>query len=158
MEQEPFLHIDKESSGCSGMVPLSWSITFDKHREVNLFAASFQTPILRERAKCRRIRYFPVSSFLSIPITRGRPASSTIPILISWRSTIAVWAGSAGIFNNGTSVYLGPGDLALHSMECCADSAMTFPLGYCERYFHIHGSGRTEKAFSSDLPGDIPGH
>ncbi|HIR13600.1 MAG TPA: helix-turn-helix transcriptional regulator [Candidatus Choladousia intestinavium] len=35
-------------------------------------------------------------------------------------------------FNNGTSVYLGPGDLSLHSMECCADSVMMFPLGYCE--------------------------
>ena len=32
----------------------------------------------------------------------------------------------------GISVYLGPGDLSLHSMECCADSAMMFPLGYCE--------------------------
>lgn len=35
-------------------------------------------------------------------------------------------------FSNGTSAYLGIGDLSLHSMECCADSAMIFPLGYCE--------------------------
>ena len=35
-------------------------------------------------------------------------------------------------FKSGTSVYLGAGDLSLHSMDCCADSVMLFPLGYCE--------------------------
>ncbi|WP_077610203.1 helix-turn-helix domain-containing protein [Clostridium sp. Marseille-P2415] len=33
---------------------------------------------------------------------------------------------------SGISVYLGTGDLALHSMDCCADSDMTLPLGYYE--------------------------
>ena len=33
---------------------------------------------------------------------------------------------------NGTSGYLGVGDLALQSMAVCADSAMQFPLGYYE--------------------------
>lgn len=33
---------------------------------------------------------------------------------------------------NHTSVYLGAGDLSLHSMDCCADSEMFFPLGYSE--------------------------
>lgn len=32
----------------------------------------------------------------------------------------------------GTSVYLGAGDMTAHSMACCADSAMMFPLGYSE--------------------------
>lgn len=32
----------------------------------------------------------------------------------------------------GTAVYLGEGDLTAHSAECCADSAMMFPLGYAE--------------------------
>ncbi|HIU76861.1 MAG TPA: helix-turn-helix transcriptional regulator [Candidatus Pelethocola excrementipullorum] len=32
----------------------------------------------------------------------------------------------------GTSVYLGTGDISLHSMDRCADSVMMFPLGYCE--------------------------
>ena len=31
---------------------------------------------------------------------------------------------------NGTCVYLGAGDLAVHSMDCCGDSVMMFPLGY----------------------------
>ena len=30
----------------------------------------------------------------------------------------------------GTAVYLGVGDVTAHSMACCADSAMMFPLGY----------------------------
>ena len=32
----------------------------------------------------------------------------------------------------GTAVYLGAGDLTAHSMACCADSTMMFPLGYSE--------------------------
>lgn len=32
----------------------------------------------------------------------------------------------------GTAVYLGAGDLTAHSMTCCADSTMMFPLGYSE--------------------------
>ncbi len=31
---------------------------------------------------------------------------------------------------NGTAVYLGAGDMTVHSTACCADSAMMFPLGY----------------------------
>ena len=33
---------------------------------------------------------------------------------------------------DGTAVYLGKGDVTAHSMACCADSAMMFPLGYSE--------------------------
>ena len=32
----------------------------------------------------------------------------------------------------GTAVYLGAGDVTAHSMACCADSSMMFPLGYSE--------------------------
>ena len=32
----------------------------------------------------------------------------------------------------GTAVYLGAGDVTVHSMACCADSAMMFPLTYSE--------------------------
>ena len=32
----------------------------------------------------------------------------------------------------GTAVYLGAGDVTVHSMTCCADSAMMFPLGFSE--------------------------
>ena len=32
----------------------------------------------------------------------------------------------------GTAIYLGTGDITAHSMACCADSAMMFPLGYSE--------------------------
>ena len=30
------------------------------------------------------------------------------------------------------TLYLGPGDLALHTMDCCAHSVLGFPLGYYE--------------------------
>ena len=33
---------------------------------------------------------------------------------------------------DGMSVYLGPGDLDIHTMDCCAVSAMSLPLGYYE--------------------------
>ena len=41
-------------------------------------------------------------------------------------------------FHSGTSVYLGSGDLSLQSTDCCADSVMAFPLGYCDgnQYFY----------------------
>ncbi|MGI5933853.1 MAG: helix-turn-helix domain-containing protein [Lawsonibacter sp.] len=32
----------------------------------------------------------------------------------------------------GTSVYLGPGDLDVHTMDCCAVSTINLPLGYYE--------------------------
>lgn len=33
---------------------------------------------------------------------------------------------------DGIAIYLGAGDLTAHSMACCADSDMMFPLGYAE--------------------------
>ena len=38
----------------------------------------------------------------------------------------------AGPSSHHTAVYLGAGDVTAHSMACCADSAMMFPLGYSE--------------------------
>ena len=33
---------------------------------------------------------------------------------------------------NGATVFLGAGDLCIHTMECCADSEIVLPLGYYE--------------------------
>lgn len=33
---------------------------------------------------------------------------------------------------DGMAIYLGAGDLTVQAMDCCADSAMTFPLGFAE--------------------------
>lgn len=41
-------------------------------------------------------------------------------------------AGRMGWNMRGAAVYLGPGDLCLHSLGCCADSEMTLPLGWYE--------------------------
>ena len=34
--------------------------------------------------------------------------------------------------HDGLNIYLGPGDLSLHMMDACAESAMSLPLGYYE--------------------------
>ena len=34
----------------------------------------------------------------------------------------------------GLTLYLGPGDLSLHPMDCCAHSTLRFPLGYYEGF------------------------
>ena len=34
------------------------------------------------------------------------------------------------MMQDGSAIYLGPGDLALHMMDCCAISSITLPLGY----------------------------
>lgn len=42
-------------------------------------------------------------------------------------------AGRVGWNMKGdTAVYLGAGDLVIHSMDCCADSSMALPVGYYE--------------------------
>lgn len=48
----------------------------------------------------------------------------------------------------GTAVYLGAGDLSLHSADCCADSAMMLPLGY--------STGLTLAVDLAVLGGDCP--
>lgn len=34
----------------------------------------------------------------------------------------------------GLTLYLGPGDLSLHPMDCCAHSTLRFPLNYYEGF------------------------
>lgn len=41
-------------------------------------------------------------------------------------------SGRIGWNMKDNSVYLGSGDIVLHTMTCCAESEMTFPLGYYE--------------------------
>lgn len=54
-------------------------------------------------------------------------ASDTILELFYCRRGRVGWNMRGGI-----SVYLGEGDLSVHSAGCCADSCMMFPLGYAE--------------------------
>ena len=46
---------------------------------------------------------------------------------------------------DGMSVYLGPGDLELHTMDRCAVSAITLPLGYYEGITLTLDAGRLER-------------
>lgn len=57
----------------------------------------------------------------------------------------------------GTAVYLGAGDLTAHSMTCCADSTMMFPLS-CPEILSSAGvqADRLQQRFCSGQPSAIP--
>lgn len=130
MEQEPFLHIERNLQD----VPKGTLIVehhFDKQREQNLFTESFHT-FTTGKGKMIAYQVFPGVQ-LSLNYYHAEQAGfrhdshDHILEINHCRHGRIGWD-----FHNGTSVYLGSGDLALHSMECCADSAMMFPLGYSE--------------------------
>ena len=67
------------------------------------------------------------TAFLSAEATFHHAASPAIVELFYCHSGRVGWN-----MREGTAVYLGAGDLTVHSAACCADSAMMFPLGYAE--------------------------
>ena len=104
---------------------------FNGHTETNLFTESFRT---RTAGKGKMIAYqvFPgiqlsLNDSLCEQVSFQHESHAHILEINHCQTGRIGWN-----FNNGTSVYLGTGDLCLHSMECCADSVMMFPLGYCE--------------------------
>ena len=67
------------------------------------------------------------SRLIGTEVTVCHEASHTILELFYCRRGRVGWNMRGGI-----SVYLGAGDLSVHSAGCCADSRMMFPLGYAE--------------------------
>lgn len=67
------------------------------------------------------------NAFLAPEITFRHGASETVLELYYCQSSRVGWN-----MRGGTAVYLGAGDVTAHSMACCADSVMMFPLGYSE--------------------------
>ena len=65
--------------------------------------------------------------FLSEQAAFRHPASPAVLEVGHCRAGRVGWN-----MREGTAVYLGAGDLTVHSAACCADSAMMFPLGYAE--------------------------
>ena len=63
--------------------------------------------------------------FLASEIKFQHDASDSVLEIYYCRSGRVGWN-----MQDGTAVYLGRGDVTAHSMACCADSAMMFPLGY----------------------------
>ena len=63
--------------------------------------------------------------FLASEIKFQHDASDSVLEIYYCRSGRVGWN-----MQDGTAVYLGTGDVTAHSMACCADSAMMFPLGY----------------------------
>lgn len=65
--------------------------------------------------------------FLASEVKFRRDALDSVLEIYYCRSGRVGWN-----MQGGTAVYLGAGDVTAHSMACCADSAMMFPLGYSE--------------------------
>ena len=65
--------------------------------------------------------------FLASEVKFRHDASDSVLEIYYCRSGRVGWN-----MQGGTAVYLGSGDVTAHSMACCADSAMMFPLGYSE--------------------------
>lgn len=130
MEQEQLLRIEKNLQD----VPkgtLKVEHHFNGPTETNLFTESFQTRT-EGKGKMTAYQVFPGIQ-LSLNASLGEQAAFHHESHAHILEINHCQTGRIGWnFNNGTSVYLGPGDLSLHSMECCADSVMLFPLGYCE--------------------------
>ena len=66
-------------------------------------------------------------TFLATEIQFQHDAMDTVLEIYYCRSGRVGWN-----MRGGTAIYLGSGDITAHSMACCADSAMMFPLGYSE--------------------------
>lgn len=130
MEQEQLLRIKKKLQD----VPkgtLKVERHFNGNTETNLFTESFQTQT-EGKGKMTAYQVFPgiqlsLNYSLSEQVSFQHESHAHILEINHCQTGRIGWD-----FNNGTSVYLGTGDLSLHSMECCADSVMMFPLGYCE--------------------------
>ncbi len=67
------------------------------------------------------------NTFLAPEVIFHHTASSSILELFYCHSGRVGWN-----MQGGTAVYLGTGDMTVHSATCCADSAIMFPLGYAE--------------------------
>ena len=65
--------------------------------------------------------------FSAPEVTFHHPSDASVLEVFYCRSGRVGWN-----MRGGLAVYLGPGDLSVHSADCCADSAMMFPLGYAE--------------------------
>ena len=67
------------------------------------------------------------NSFLAPEVKFHHRASESVLEVYYCRNGRVGWN-----MRGGTAIYLGAGDLTAHSMACCADSTMMFPVGYSE--------------------------
>lgn len=96
-----------------------------------LFTEQFQA-ITSGKGRMAAYSLFPgieasFNAFLAPEIRFRHSASVSVLEVYYCRSGRVGWN-----MQGGTAVYLGAGDLTVHSMACCADSTMMFPLGYSE--------------------------
>lgn len=67
------------------------------------------------------------STFLASDVSFQHASSPSVMQLFYCRNGRVGWN-----MQGNTAVYLGAGDITVHSTSCCAHSAMMFPLGYAE--------------------------
>ena len=84
------------------------------------------------RGKMEQITVFPgveaaFDTFLGEGVAFHHSALSSALEIFHCRSGRVGWN-----MREGTSVYLGRGDVSIHGMDLCASSEMIFPLGYAE--------------------------
>ena len=109
------------------------------------------------------------NSFLAPEVKFHHRASESVMEVYYCRSGRVGWN-----MRGGTAIYLGAGDITVHSMSCCADSAMMFPVGYseglsvsvdlsrfsaaCPEFLREAGvqAGRLQERFCSGKPSAIP--
>ena len=97
----------------------------------SLFTEQFQAKI-SGKGSIESYEVFPgleasFNAFLSHEAHFQHDASDSVLEVYYCRSGRIGWN-----MRGGTAIYLGAGDLTAHSMACCADSNMMFPLGYAE--------------------------
>ena len=102
-----------------------------EQKKNNLFTDSFQTSI-KGKGKMIVYQVFPgiqlsLNYFRADQVSFRHEAHSHILEINHSHAGRIGWN-----FKDGTSAYLGEGDLAFHSMDYCADSVILLPLGYCE--------------------------
>ena len=111
------------------------SLTILRHAPANQNAILLSDQFSAKTAGKGKLEVYPVFPGMNVSyhlllaseITFHHIASPSVLELFYCHSGRAGWN-----MQGGTAIYLGAGDLAVHSAACCADSTMMLPLGYTE--------------------------
>lgn len=155
MKHEPFIQI--ESILCdipNGSLVLEQHT--DDHQGSNLFTEQFESQT-SGKGKLEIYPVFPgillsLDWFLADQVSFRHGANRHILEITHCRFGRIGWN-----FKSGTSVYLGSGDLSLHSTDCCADSVYDISAWLLRRDQYFYQSERTFFAHASDFTGHNAG-
>ena len=111
------------------------TLAVERHVGGEIWSAPLEKAFQMKEAGRGRVDIYPVFpgveaaflTFLASEISFQHDASESVLEIFYCRTGRTGWNMSGG-----TAVYLGAGDMTVHSAVCCSDSAMMFPLGYSE--------------------------